>query len=623
MKLQHLAVIFIIIILPISLVLASYIQNQIEAIEIQTNYDKNLINATYDAVKAFQINTTNNKYSSISDSKIRDIEASINTFYNSLLTSMMQYAQTGVDLQNFTPALLFTLYDGYYIYTSNRNVYSTDEEGIVHVDLDEKEYSNGLKPYVYYSAKYRLKNGNVIIVNYTLDNAITVYGDFGDGYVTKSGYLIDPDSVTLHPETHSLTYDSTDNGKADGIEIEPEILTDHLSIVTDETTMTTQGGDYQYVFYGNEKIYLDHDANGNSLFYTADGNTTANYSASTRIPVIFWYQNYIKTYVNDPDIRNDIASNIAVDGNGKAYLISYSAYNFFAEAKEFSEWVNENMSEITQADTLRFEDGSTPIGTTDTTYLSQNTGTEPIFNTKNDNNDPLVSSSVFNNHRLAVIQKSIETNLITVISRYNTNTLLNYAMPVISEEDWYQIVNNVSVVSFMQGLSIGYRFYNNYAVVTNNINKEVVNSNNIYIVADDSSNNREYHQPGCKELLEGVKSGNLTIVGAYSTASFQRQSIRKSENSAEDEYYYLQAKNGKYLTGCYNCIVNNTPNYSIDDIISGAALVDFVNSTENGGTGEISFEAGDSAYIQVREAYMTALARERYDIYKSNFDLGL
>ena len=117
MKLQHLAVIFVIIIIPISLVMASYIQNQIDAIALQTAYDKNLINATYGAVKAFQINTTNNKYASISDSKIRDIEAAVNTFYNSLNNSMLEYAQAAKDLEAYIPAMLFTLYDGYYIYT--------------------------------------------------------------------------------------------------------------------------------------------------------------------------------------------------------------------------------------------------------------------------------------------------------------------------------------------------------------------------------------------------------------------------------------------------------------------------------------------------------------------------
>ena len=115
MKIQYLAVLFVLIIVPISIVMASYIQNQIDAIMLQTQYDKYLISATYDAVKAFQLNTTNNKYSSISDSKIRDIEAAVNTFYNTLNTSMLDYLSSAQDFRAYTPAILFTLYDGYYI----------------------------------------------------------------------------------------------------------------------------------------------------------------------------------------------------------------------------------------------------------------------------------------------------------------------------------------------------------------------------------------------------------------------------------------------------------------------------------------------------------------------------
>ena len=118
MKIQHLAIIFVIIIIPVSIVMSAYINGQIDAIKFQTAYDTSLISATYDAVTAFQINTTNNKYSSISDSKIRDIEASVNTFYNSLNTSMRDYSLAAKDLEGYVPAMLFTLYDGYYIYTS-------------------------------------------------------------------------------------------------------------------------------------------------------------------------------------------------------------------------------------------------------------------------------------------------------------------------------------------------------------------------------------------------------------------------------------------------------------------------------------------------------------------------
>lgn len=587
MKLQHLAIIFVIIIVPISMVMASYIQNQIDAIQMQTAYDNGLINATYDAVKAFQINTTNNKYSSISDSKIRDIEASINTFYNSLLTSTSEYALSAEDLQIYVPALLFTLYDGYYIYSSYDNVYSTvgvDEDEKVSINLEGNNYQNGLKPYVYYSAKYKLNNGKVIVVNYTLDNEITVYGDFGgtDGYVTKSGYLINPDLVTnINESTKTLEYD--------GVLIQPEVLTEHLLTIENQETGETKAGDYRYIFYQNQKIYQDQDDNGN-LLYNNDGT-----------PRIFWYQNYIKTYVNDAVIRQ-YAKN--------CHMLSTSAFDYYYKAREFSLWARDKLGDITQANTLKNEDGITPIGN-DGNYLAENTGTTKIFYA-DENNDPMLSSSAFNNHRIAVIRKSIETNLSTVIANYSSTALYSYAMPVMSDDDWYKILNNISLVSFMQGMSIGYRYYNNYAIITNNINKEVVTAENIYIIAkENGSNSREYHKPGCDELIQGVKDHTLTIIGAYPTASFQRQTLRISES--DERHYYLQACGGDVLTGCFNCIVNATADYNTDDIIDGT--IEHYEDETN-----IIYNSNDIA--EIRKSYLTALARERYDLYKSNFDLS-
>ena len=608
MKLQYLAVIFVIIILPISLVMASYIQNQIDAIMLQTAYDKNLINSTHDAVMAFQLNTTNNKYASISDSKIRDIEAAVNTFYNSLNNSMLEYSQAPKDLEGYTPAILFTLYDGYYIYTSYNNVYSTVGEGTneqVNINLSEKNYQNGLKPYVYYSAKYKLQNGNVVVVNYTLDNEITVYGDVGngEGYVTKSGYLINPNDVNVKSNNENkkeLTYK--------GVTIKPEKLTEHL-ITLDENGVTKEG-DYNYIFYQNKKIYQ-------------------NVGDTAKIEY-FWYDNYMKTVVNDSEIKAYLESTKKYSDDGNT-IMSTSAFDYYYEAQEFSKWVNDYLGNIKQSDTIKNEDGITTIGN-DTEYLTENTGNIPIFNSKANNNDPLISNSVFNNHRLAVIRKTIERSLSTVISNYHTTTSYDYEMPVISDDDWYRILNNISMVTFMQGMSIGYRYYSNYAIVTNNVNKEVVKAENVYIVTDDGNNGREYHQPGCKELLDGINTGKLTIAGAYPTASFQRQSIRISENSDDDVHFYYQSRgmqdnngivnNKKTLTGCYNCIVNATANYNIDDIISGNDLIDFENEIENGGDGKASYKISNNAYQKVRTAYLTALARERYDLYKSNFDLS-
>lgn len=106
MKIQYIAVIFIVIILPISMVMFSYIGSQMDTIKLQTEYNTKLSSSTYDAIKALQINTVNNRYSSISDSKIRDIEAAISTFYNSL-SNNEQLAKTNKRL--CTSISLYTL----------------------------------------------------------------------------------------------------------------------------------------------------------------------------------------------------------------------------------------------------------------------------------------------------------------------------------------------------------------------------------------------------------------------------------------------------------------------------------------------------------------------------------
>ena len=140
MKLQHLAVIFVIIIIPISMVLSQYTSTHIKTIERQTQYNTRLINATYDAMKAFKVNTVNNRYSTLNNSKIRDIEAAINVFYNSLGTSMKIQGYSMHDMQEYTPAILFNLYDGYYIYTN-------------YYDTEISDYKYGIKPLVAYSCR--------------------------------------------------------------------------------------------------------------------------------------------------------------------------------------------------------------------------------------------------------------------------------------------------------------------------------------------------------------------------------------------------------------------------------------------------------------------------------------
>lgn len=130
MKLQHIIIIFLIIIVPIVLVLSAYINSNIKTIKNQTAYKSSLINSTYDSIKAFQLNTANNMYSTISNSKIRDIEAAINVFYSSLATSLGTSGYSQDDLKSYVPSIIYTLYDGYYIYSK----YYDTVEKIINMD---------------------------------------------------------------------------------------------------------------------------------------------------------------------------------------------------------------------------------------------------------------------------------------------------------------------------------------------------------------------------------------------------------------------------------------------------------------------------------------------------------
>ena len=137
MKLQQLAVVFIIIILPIALVLSEYTNINMQVLNKQAEYDNILLTSTYDAIRAFQMNTLNNGYSTISDSKIRDISASVNSFYNSLASSLGSSGYKIEDLQGYIPALLFTMYDGYYSYGAYQNIVTLEKDG----DTYKQNYS--------------------------------------------------------------------------------------------------------------------------------------------------------------------------------------------------------------------------------------------------------------------------------------------------------------------------------------------------------------------------------------------------------------------------------------------------------------------------------------------------
>ena len=257
MKIQELAIVFIIIIIPISIVVKAFAQLQIQTINTQSIYDAKLTAATYDAIRAFQINTEYDTGADITNSKIEDLEASVKTFRNSVKSAFELTGYTEEDMNNYIPALVYTLYDGFYIYSPYKNINyqyeeKKDDEGNVikdaegNIQYDESKPAEGngeniygIKPYINYSCRYK-RSGIDVVITYSLDNYITVQGTVNGEYVNRSGYLIDNISDPEGPEeNYTIEYN--------GIEIKDERLTEYLpGLSVDECAYVKLNGTKYY-----------------------------------------------------------------------------------------------------------------------------------------------------------------------------------------------------------------------------------------------------------------------------------------------------------------------------------------------------------------------------------------
>ena len=246
MKLQYLIVIFIIIIIPIALIFAYYLNLQAETVRIQTDYDEKLQEATNEMMEAYELNTTewSSEYSTLANVKRRDIMASINVFTTSLSNKLGVGGSAKENILNYVPAIVYIMYDGYYIYTpayvpetvtdegiqlfyykdanegrgeskvkntatqtidsntvSGETMYEL-QEGVSHlhaqydgkelnfttdVNKSKKTYKHVLKTFVPYTTTKKIGD-KTYTINYTLDNYIRIYGkDFQlEGYINFS-----------------------------------------------------------------------------------------------------------------------------------------------------------------------------------------------------------------------------------------------------------------------------------------------------------------------------------------------------------------------------------------------------------------------------------------------------
>lgn len=83
---------------------------------------------------------------------------------------------------------------------------------------------------------------------------------------------------------------------------------------------------------------------------------------------------------------------------------------------------------------------------------------------------PLIQDKeTFDQVRRSVIVRGIEEDLEDIIHRHNEITrklgvTYTFTLPVISQEEWNNTVDDVGVLVFLQGIPVGNQYYNNYAL---------------------------------------------------------------------------------------------------------------------------------------------------------------
>lgn len=611
MKLQNMTVIFIIIMIPIILVVSYYIGLQINTITMQKNYTVKLQTAAKDSIQALEINTVewNSASSNLADSKRRDVLAAINTFTTSLANGMGIGGAGKGRIQTYIPAIVYTMYDGYYIYSASlMKDQDTDKDGLTQFEKDTSGKDTGnikyntegtssyqyiLKPYSPYSARYANENVDVT-VNYTLDNYIRVYGKVGTGdedkSVAKEGYLVVYDS---DEGVKNVTSGSISGIKYRGAEIKPETLKENVyadgnvkeyPYIYDQydNKLYWNGSNYFSVDKSNKKVYLQ-----NALPEGDAGFSITNRFRKISIPMLngsewtvqkvfqilnpggdfkFYYENESGAFVEFT--AEDVLDNVKKDED-------YSAINYCVESYVFTRWVTGKLKDIKVGDMQSLTEGQ-----------YNNVESEKYIFRINENNNPdpendtAYAESVLAQHKKDIIINTIEKNLSQATAQaQEMNPNYEYRLPQLSYDEWEQALSNISIIAFMQGMPIGLKYYNNYAIATSTLNKEFVDPDELYFAGKDD---QYYHQRQCEQATGSDYVG-------YRSIDYVTKSYEKSDNgTTSTKYYYPHANSTNSELECYYCLVNRS-------------------TYKNNGRWN-----GNLLYKNWSDSYYNALARERY-----------
>lgn len=625
MKLQNLIIIFIIIIIPIVLIFTLYLNLETKTILLQTNYDEKLIEAAKEAVESLEINTTewtNEETATLANQKRKNVENSIKTFITSLSNKFGISGTSEELILNYVPAIVYIMYDGYYIYSptyvpktinsdngvqlyyyrdasadeSKVSIYGTQTIGdnlvsgepmfvLAEGEIGEsatyngvtltfttaptkaaKTYKHVLKTFVPYSKEY-VTGDNEYVINYTLDNYVRIYGED----VSREGYIIEDFGATNKIE---FTNDTIPQVKFNGVVMGPEVLTENIA-VRDSYSSDVRIENYPYIYYrtGEDESEREKGNIGTSV-------NKAYYDGET-----FFEVNEV--YVKVP-LRQD-----GVVGTSKAKYkkLLVCTNSGSGEYIELYQLINGNDNKWYYIDSsnnyVEYEYGSS-------INIAKEMDCSAInYYIENNEFNKWLEGKLYDDilaDKNEVIINNINNNLYLSMENYSANSKINYELPEITAKDWEQALSNISIIAFLQGNKIGLKTYNNYTVVSSTHNNEYVSDESLYYI---SNQDYYYHTNNCDQISSN--DGSI-IDGVYKNTEFkvQRYSYEKKIGDVRESksgYYYrhnTSDTDSKVMAQCFNCIVNRNKFEKKDEL--------------------------DNSYLT---AYYKAIARERYVLYQN------
>ena len=399
--------------------------------------------------------------------------------------------------------------------------------------------------------------------------------------------------------------------------IEPEILTEQISYRNNSGKDVL--GTFMYIYdITNEKLYYDGETD---RFFTLNHNREKSFLSSSEdikagdngcrfksVSVLTSDSTYKKLYqaLNGRDkgkwyigIKED-SKKVTEVGPGVEIIdtefketaykfgfspiyVDYSAISYYVEAYAFTNWMKNRLGgEVIQTKIVYDEETKQYKNVTETL--------RDIFVITKENDMEVEGSTIWE-HKRNIMIDSINSNLNLSISSYSRNSVNEYKLPVLSSLDWDQVFKNLSMIAFFQGVPIGLKTYNNYAIATSSLNRDYVDPDGIFF----SCKSQLYHRPYCTKIT------TKDIEEGYTGYRSVEYTLRTNENKDKTITYYYQhdqqatprALNKNSELACYECIINKA-NYerTIAKTVTTQAEKDIKN-------------------VQVK-AYKEALARERY-----------